>query len=122
MTTARPLTDLELENVRKFLAQDPVPRELSEKAWAQSARELLATLDSRPSGGWLDIEGAPKDGTTIIVGRRCSIYGFVRGYAYWTGGDSVVSGWISHGFTEPPGNLGLAAPEVYIPLPSPPVK
>lgn len=70
---------------------------------------------------WMPIETAPRDGTTIIVGRDMGNFGFVRGYAHYAGTPgSFVSGWISRGFTDPPGELGLAHPDLWMPLPSPP--
>ena len=70
---------------------------------------------------WQPIESAPRDGTTIIVGRDMGHFGFVRGYAHYVGTPgALVSGWISRGFTDPPGELGLAHPELWMPLPPPP--
>jgi len=67
---------------------------------------------------WQPISTAPKDGRVIIVFRK--IHGWnVLGYAYW---ESVrgIDGWISNGFSDPPGNLGLAHPTHWCPLPPPP--
>ena len=70
---------------------------------------------------WLPIESAPRDGTTIIVGRDMGDFGFVRGTAYFKGSPGAfVSGWIARGFTDPPGELGLAHPTHWMPLPEPP--
>lgn len=68
---------------------------------------------------WRDIASAPKDGTPIIVARRHDTFGWVRGWATWEG-EGIVSGWISRGFSEVPGNLGLAHPTHWQPLPLPP--
>lgn len=43
-TTPEAMTQEELENTRKFFAQDPAPRELSETAWVSGTRRLLATI------------------------------------------------------------------------------
>lgn len=70
---------------------------------------------------WQPIETAPKDGTTVIIGRDMGDFGFVRGYGRFDGKDgSFLSGWISHGFSEYHGNLGLAHPTHWMPLPEPP--
>ncbi len=67
---------------------------------------------------WQPIETAPKDGRTIIVYR--SIAGWdVLGTAYWVN-IRGIDGWISNGFSEPPGNLGLGHPTHWQPLPLPP--
>jgi hypothetical protein len=67
---------------------------------------------------WRPIETAPKDGRTILVYRRCHDWD-VLGTAYWAGSEHLA-GWISSGIHEPPGNLGLAAPTHWMPLPAPP--
>lgn len=74
---------------------------------------------------WRPIETAPKDGTTVIVARNMGENGFgwVRGYARWESAAIAgmdFSGWISQGFTQPAGNLGLAHPTHWMPLPAPP--
>lgn len=72
-------------------------------------------------GRWQPIETAPKDGTTIIVGRDMGDFGFIRGYARFEGAPgSFLSGWISNGFSEIISNLGLAHPTLWQPLPEPP--
>lgn len=83
---------------------------------------IAAALASPPLDreAWRPIASAPKDGTTIIIGRWSDIFGFVMGYAYWEGGDSKISGWISQGFCQTTGNLGLGAPTHWQPLPVPP--
>lgn len=77
--------------------------------------ELLAAQQ------WKPIETAPMDGKTVIIGRDMGDFGFVRGYGHFEGArDSFVSGWISRGFNEIHGNLGLAHPTHWMPLPNPP--
>ncbi|MES2950244.1 MAG: hypothetical protein V4858_17005 [Pseudomonadota bacterium] len=80
-------------------------------------------LDSGVCGGvtqWQPIETAPRDGSTVIVGRDMGSFGFVRGYGRFEGDPrSFLCGWISSGFTDPPGNLGLAYPSHWMPLPPP---
>ena len=68
---------------------------------------------------WQPIETAPKDGTPIIVARHMPSWGWVRGWATW---ESVcgISGWLSRGFFNPPGELGLAHPTHWMPLPEQP--
>lgn len=68
---------------------------------------------------WQPIETAPKDGTTVLLYRYCEPWD-VFGYGAWEESHSVA-GWIAHGFFEPPGNLGLAAPSHWMPLPGPPL-
>lgn len=70
---------------------------------------------------WRPIETAPKDGTTILVYRFYAPFGWhVMGYARWSEIGDRISGWLSYGFSDPPGNLGLGAPTHWHPLPSPP--
>ena len=70
---------------------------------------------------WQPIESAPKDGTTVLVGVQHEMYGFVRGYGRFKGNPGAfVSGWISNGFSDPPGNLGLGNPTHWMPIPPPP--
>lgn len=68
---------------------------------------------------WQSIETAPKDGTPILVARQHKAFGWVRGWARW---EDVrgISGWISRGFFPIPGELGLAHPTHWMPLPEPP--
>lgn len=72
---------------------------------------------------WQPIETAPKDGTTVIVGRNMGdFFGFVRGTGWFEGDPkSFMSGWVSRGFTDPPGELGLAHPTHWMPLPTTPI-
>lgn len=92
-------------------------------AVSNSIGQLSARLSGMAAAPqqWQPIETAPKDGQTIIVGRDMGSFGFVRGYAYFEGvPGAFVSGWISNGFTDPPGNLGLAHPSHWMPLPTRP--
>ena len=83
------------------------------------ARAIDAT--SPPSSAWQPIETAPQDGRTVIVGADMGEFGFVRGTAHFAGTPgSFISGWIARGFTDPPGELGLAHPTHWMPLPAPP--
>lgn len=68
---------------------------------------------------WQPIETAPKDGTSVLLFKQSMDFK-IRGYGYWEGGDSFVSGWISKGFDDTFGNLGLANPSHWMPLPEPP--
>lgn len=68
---------------------------------------------------WRPIETAPKDGTTVIVARDMDAWGWVLGHARYVV-HGPIEGWISHGFTDPPGDLGLAHPTHWMPLPPAP--
>lgn len=72
------------------------------------------------AGGWQPIETAPRDGTPVIVARHMDEFGWIRGWARWAGGDGFVSGWVSYGFDPVMGELGLAHPTHWQPLPAPP--
>lgn len=73
------------------------------------------------AGGWRPIESAPKDGTLVIIGRHMDGFGFVKGYGRFEGSPGAFcSGWISCGFDAVTGNLGLAHPTHWMPLPPPP--
>ena len=70
---------------------------------------------------WQPIETAPMDGTVVLVGRDMGeCWGFVRGYGHYEDLGGGVCGWISQGFSEPPGNLGLGNPTHWKPLPDSP--
>lgn len=89
----------------------------------QRMKRLIEFLRPRlvRSLAWQPIASAPKDGTTVIIGRDAGEFGFVRGYGRFEGREGdLVSGWISIGFTDPPGNLGLAHPTHWQPLPAAP--
>ncbi len=68
---------------------------------------------------WQPIETAPRDGTTVIVGRDMDPWGFVRGAGRWDGSHGIY-GWVCRGFIDPPGELGLANPTHWQPMPEPP--
>ena len=68
---------------------------------------------------WQPISTAPRDGTPILIARKDETFGWVRGWATWVDVRGI-SGWLSHGFCEIPGNLGLAHPTHWMPLPEPP--
>lgn len=91
-----------------------------------TARRILeAAIRAMPASGrdaWQPIDAAPKDGTTIIIGRWMDPWGFVRGLGYYVS-HRGIEGWIAHSpFSDPPGVLGLATPTHWMPLPSPPAK
>lgn len=86
---------------------------------AEAAIDALLAQYGNPA--WQPIETAPKDGTTILIGRDMRDFGFVRGYGRFEGTDGAyISGWVSSGFIDPPGNLGLAHPTHWMPLPPAP--
>lgn len=68
---------------------------------------------------WKPIETAPRDGTPILVARLDKAFGWVRGWSRWSGACGIY-GWVSHGFFDVPGCLGLAHPTHWMPLPAPP--
>ncbi|HSC57537.1 MAG TPA: hypothetical protein VLC51_10055 [Nitrospira sp.] len=85
---------------------------------------IVALQDAIPgvpqtSGVWQPIETAPKDGTVIAVAVYTEIYGWIRGTSYWVS-EKGLSGWISRGVTAITGELGLAHPTHWQPLPSTP--
>jgi len=57
---------------------------------------------------WHAIETAPRDGRTVLLYRYVDPW-HVIGYGYWQD-IRGLSGWLSVGFHDPPGNLGLAHP------------
>lgn len=68
---------------------------------------------------WLPIATAPKDGTVILLYRDMDPWD-VRGYGHWEDCGGLICGWVTVGFFDPPGNLGLAAPTHWQPIPAPP--
>lgn len=83
--------------------------------------EALAGASAQPqAAGWRQIETAPRDGTTVIVARHMGDFGWIRGCASWVGGTGFVAGWVSKGFDPVMGELGLAHPTHWQPLPEPP--
>lgn len=70
---------------------------------------------------WRPIAEAPKDGARIQVARDMGLpWGYVMGWAYWENLEGMGGGWISHGYFDPPGNLGLAHPTHWMRIISPP--
>lgn len=69
---------------------------------------------------WQPIETAPRDGTPILVARWNDTFGWVRGWAHWESATEFIQGWVSRGFYDPPGELGLAHPEIWQPMPEAP--
>lgn len=89
-----------------------------------AALEAFAYLLAAPAAleakaEWQPIETAPKDGTTILIARNLDPFGWIRGYATWQNLSRLGGGWISHGFGVF-GELGLAEPTHWQPLPPPP--
>lgn len=65
---------------------------------------------------WKKIETMPeelKDGRPVGLARLDDTFGWVMGWGWYEDLDPLIRGWITHGFREPPGNLGLAAPTHY---------
>lgn len=87
----------------------------------QAATPVLSSEDRRDGGeGWQPISSAPKDGTLIFVARDMGKpWGWVRGVSRWDGAHGIY-GWISRGLYDPPGELGLGQPDVWLPIPKPP--
>ena len=73
------------------------------------------------SSFWQPIGLAPRNGCTILVCRNMPGWGWVRGYAYWVD-ERGISGWIAKGLFDPPGELGLAHPTHWMPIPLPPIE
>lgn len=71
---------------------------------------------------WRSIETAPRDGTPILVARHMREFGWIRGWAQWQSLEfaGYDGGWVSYGMFEPFGNLGLAEPTHWQPIPEPP--
>ena len=69
--------------------------------------------------GWRTIERAPKDGRRIFVARHMPIWGWVIGTAEWVD-VAGIDGWLARGVSDPPGELGLAAPTHWMDIPAPP--
>jgi len=105
-------------------------RSFGETHWAWREREndrarmrafLAATALSTPEAraqGWRPIETAPKDGRSIIVGRDMGDFGWIIGTSHWADIQGI-SGWISRGLGLY-GELGLAHPTHWQPLPAAP--
>ena len=82
-------------------------------------REAWTRMGAWRNGGWRDIETAPRDGTCIYVAKLDDTFGWVRGISRWVDFKGI-SGWVSMGLYDPPGDLGLARPTHWLPLPEPP--
>ncbi len=101
-----------------LLTRDPI-------VYSDALRALDEALAQAPiaqpqAAGWRPIETAPRDGTMVIVARHMGDFGWILGRATWVGGNGFVSGWVSHGFDPVMGELGLAHPTHWQPLPEPP--
>lgn len=68
---------------------------------------------------WQPIATAPRDGTMIVVAVHFDPWGWVLGTGRWVDFRGI-NGWMTRGFADPPGNLGLAHPTHWQPLPPPP--
>lgn len=70
--------------------------------------------------GWQPVDDKAKSGDLFEIARHMgSPWGWVRGVGYYAS-IKGVEGWITQGFCEPPGNLGLGGPTHYRPLSPPP--
>lgn len=95
----------------------------------EDVSDLLAALDAQQAQireqaealaqRWQPIETAPKDGTVVMLYREMPPWR-VRGFGYYWKQSEVLHGWVARGFDEPPGELGLAAPTHWQPLPPAP--
>ena len=81
----------------------------------------MSMIEEAPASSveWRPIETAPLDGTPVWVARHIPAWGWVRGIARWEGAHGI-EGWIARGVYDPPGELGLAHPTHWMPLPEPP--
>jgi hypothetical protein len=80
--------------------------ELQKRA-ERAEHELFALRSAGTVGeGWQPIETAPKDGRVLGTAEWFDVNG--------------IAGWLACGLSDPPGNLGLAAPTRWMPLPDPP--
>jgi hypothetical protein len=102
------------------------------RAELEAHRRICALLSQPKTGGahpapsvvedWRPIESAPKDGTTVLIGRDMGEpWGFVRGYGHWEGFRGI-EGWLAYPIFEIPGVLGLGNPTHWTPIPAPPAK
>jgi len=90
--------------------------------WHKTTGNALAAwakMGAWRNGGWRDIATAPRDGTRIYVAKLDDTFGWVRGISRWVDFKGI-SGWVSMGLYDPPGDLGLARPTHWLPLPEPP--
>lgn len=105
---------MELEGVPPY----PHPRGTLEQIFPSQQRERR-TSAVQPEG-WRSMESAPRDGTPVLLARHVGDpWGWVTGHGRWDGAYGIF-GWISHGFHPIPGELGLAHPDLWHPLPPAP--
>lgn len=96
---------------------DYICKRLTSDEIQEAAEEYAEQFKQR---GWLPIDSAPKDGTTVLLYSNKNGLGWdVVGYGRYEK-LGIIEGWISGGFSETPGNLGLAHPTHWMPLPTPP--
>jgi hypothetical protein len=93
------------------------PRKPQPKGSATDSSSSLSP--SETPEGWQPISTAPKDGTKIHVARYVEGYGWILGISRYEQ-VGVIGGWISTGLGIF-GELGLAHPTHWMPLPAPPV-
>lgn len=125
-----PLTSKEYseEIIRQFIGwlcvdlpelhKTPVPSVA--EAWERFKRAYAQYGTTHETGAeWQPIATAPKTGETVLLYRSMDVWD-VRGYGRWEDCGGGVCGWITNGFFDPPGNLGLAAPTHWRPIPPAP--
>lgn len=78
---------------------------------------VRAALLAAERAAWQSIETAPRDGRWVQLFVRCAGFNVV-GCGYWV--HDLGGNWITRGYSDPPGNLGLARPTHWRPLPPPP--
>ncbi len=108
------------DSFRAAIASREQESPADERDGAVAPKGRVATPLPAPSE-WRGMESAPKDGTAIIVAVHTNLYGWVLGHSRWDGARGIY-GWVSGGFNDPPGTLGLAHPTHWQPLPAPPGK
>jgi hypothetical protein len=82
-------------------------------------RAALSEPDWLPIPETVDATKPPFHGAPCLIARHDRSFGWVVGWGEWVSIHGI-DGWISRGFYEVPGNLGLAAPTRWQPLPEPP--
>jgi hypothetical protein len=91
--------------------------------FAREHEAITAAIELMKQAGWQSIETAPKDGTRVLVGVDTGDpWGFVRGHGRYENYGKFVQGWVCRGFCDPPGELGLAHPTHWMPLPAAPTE
>lgn len=114
--SSKDLHDDVLATISKYCWRTPENNLVIEDA-AGLAHEVISMCSSQEPQGWLPIESAPKDGTPIQVARYMGEpWRWVRGWATWADLGDIGGGWISRGYFEPPGELGLGNPTHWKPL------